>query len=334
MSEEGTLKDETIDQQEISEEDAINIEEPLTGEKRKKIHFSIDFDNELLKTVIQENPYDYAGKDRTLAWNNVSVALDDQLGTSGLLPRTCKDRCERLISYYEKDHPFLKTPTDALGKNRERLGLLDRLTKLRKESGARLWNAGSANKIIASPARKLRSARNPRTSTSSELGGTVSAYQLAGTPLSEESSEKSAHIVLNGVNAEALLNGQDGTTYVMSKSRPIALASGVQNLQIEGPYTIPYTVNSSGLESHERSLIKELIEARRAEDVRRREEIELRREELEVKKMKLELERAQWEADRKERDDRLVMEQQERKILLELMKKVLCPQTASDPPTE
>lgn len=93
----------------------------------------------------------------------------------------------------------------------------------------------------------------------------------------------------------------------------------------DGSYGIPYPVQPAptGLETEERSLIKELLEARRVEDNRRREELEVRREELQVQRMKLELERIQWEAERKEREARLALEEQERKIVLEFMRKTL-----------
>ena len=109
---------------------------------------------------------------------------------------------------------------------------------------------------------------------------------------------------------------------LMPQARPVRI-----NSDSDG-YTLLPLMNGA-LDSEERSLVKELLEARKQEDVRRRDEIELRREELAVQKMKLELEKAQWEADRKERQARLELEEQERKIVLEFMRKTLLPNSTS-----
>lgn len=163
----------------LENRDAGSEEDQLDGEpssdahnKRKKIHFSIDFDNHLLRATIAENPFELIAKDRTTAWCNVAIALDEQFVTSGMLPRTCRDRVERLLGYYEQDHPLLKSAADNYGENKDRMELLEQVHRLREKSSALL------DKGVITP-RKVRLGRRvmPRTSSENPTnGGTGASY--------------------------------------------------------------------------------------------------------------------------------------------------------------
>lgn len=81
--------------------------------------------------------------------------------------------------------------------------------------------------------------------------------------------------------------------------------------------------STTAYNDEDRSWAKELLESRKADDLRRREEIALRREELQLQRSKLEFERLQWETEKKERETRLALEEQERKIMFDFMRKTL-----------
>ena len=185
----------------VAEEESSDNAEDIVdlNHKRKKVYFNPAFDIKLIRAVINENPYDPV-KDRTAAWAAIAAAIDQECGTEGLLPRTCRDRTERLLAYFEQDHPFLKG-TDTNGEKQQRLSYLEDLSSLKKT-----WSKATGEGTTQQ-ARKIR------------LHGSVPPRRLVPRTLSAGSTTTATYSTTGSGNGSGTVDDRTATSYWVTSGK-------------------------------------------------------------------------------------------------------------------
>ncbi|OQV15935.1 hypothetical protein BV898_09858 [Hypsibius exemplaris] len=318
------------------------LEDGLQGESprkrsRKKFHFSIELDNQLIKAASEENPYIHTGKDTFTAWENVAKRMDEIAGTTDLLPRTCRDRLERLLAYLDQDSPLLKGPTEFEAESQERIQLLQDMRNLRKESAKKTGQPITPLRVKPRPLLKGASeekavARRSQRITAYNIPTRIAPDGSGGQQLQGISTSSGTTILYTYAATPVDAGSVDATTTLAFDAHGNSIPASVDSVQHEHSNHGDRQLLINGGTPQERSIVAELLECRRLELESRNKELEVRGQEAAVQRMKLEQKTKQWEAEQKERallekerKERLALETEERKLVLALMKKHMFP---------
>ncbi|GAV06608.1 hypothetical protein RvY_16570 [Ramazzottius varieornatus] len=262
----------------------------------------------VLQITIEENVYTIGPSLRNRIWQKVAKRLQETTGDGEYSARNCHKRVEQLLHHFNSGHPKLSERLD-IETNSTRRELLEELSKIKEESGVNV--AGESEESAVRASVKVNKTRRFRPYLTDKQSLASTRTRRA------HSSVQCPHL------GYELPEGNDGPNETENGVHEyLTTFSGEANSETDGTHEGYHATAHHG-HDEDRTWAKEHMESRRAEDLRRREEIALHREELQMQRLRLDLEKLRWETEKKEREARLAMEIQERKLLFDFMRKTL-----------